>query len=317
MSIQYVPLGQAGLKVSTLTLGCYNFGWRTPAEDSARIIDKALEQGINLLDTADYYSDGQSEEIVGRAVKGRRSKVVVATKIHFPVGEGPNDRGNSRQHIMNQVEISLRRLQTDYIDLLQMHRPDPQTPLEETLRALDDLVRLGKVRYFGLSEFPAWQITEALWISDRLRLNRVVSNQPWYCMIRRELEQEVIPAAQHFGVGILAFGTLAFGLLSGKYREGEPLPEGSRGAAKNWPADSPHFRRDWGRAVKLVALAEEFGLVPTQFAIAWAMAQPGVTSAIIGPRTLEQLADNLAAADLQLEPELLRRVDEISPPRGM
>lgn len=305
MPVRFVSLGRSGLKLSNLCLGCYNFGWRTEGDEAVRLIHQALDSGMNFLDTADYYSGGESEAIVGRAVKGRREQVIIATKVGESVGTGPNDRGASRYRIMRQVEGSLRRLQTDYIDLYWVHRPDPGTPLEETLRAMDDLVRSGKVRYVGLSNFAAWQVMEALWVAERLGLDPVVGLQPWYCMIRREIESDLVPLAQRYGLGIVPYGALAFSLLTGKYKLGEPFPEDTRGSAKGWPQENPVFRRDWERAMQVVQQIRQHGLEPTQAAIAWVMAQPGITSTIIGPRTAAHLDDNLKAADLTLPPDLL------------
>ncbi|HYG56800.1 MAG TPA: aldo/keto reductase, partial [Symbiobacteriaceae bacterium] len=294
MAIAYVKLGWAGVKVSSVCLGCMNFGWRTGEQDAIRMVHQALDAGINFLDTANVYGKGLSETIVGKALKGRRDQVVLATKVHGKMGDGPNDRGNNRFHILQQVDESLRRLQADHIDLYQIHRPDADTPVDETLRTLDDLVKAGKVRYFGLSTFPAWQIVEALWTSDRLGLERIVSEQPPYHLLDRRVEAEVLPLARKFGVAILPWSPLAGGMLTGKYRAGAPMPEDSRGAHR-WKEDEAWYQKRLATVEKLVPLAEEMGVSLTQFALAWVMHQPGVTSPILGPRTTEQLADNLAA----------------------
>lgn len=314
MPRSYKRLGTTGVKVSPIGLGCYNFGWRTEEAEAVRIIHASLEAGINLFDTANYYAGGLSEEIVGKALRGRREQAVVATKVRDAVGDGPNNQGASRYHILQEVDRSLQRLQTDYIDLFQIHRPDPDSPLEETLRTLSLLVRSGKVRYIGLSNFPAWQVAEALWISERLGLEPVISLQPWYCMLHRDPERELMPLARRHGLGVITYGVMAYGLLTGKYRPGEPIPEGSRGAAKQWPVENPLFRKHLERAAALTGLAAEAGIPPAQFAIAWVMAQPGVTAPIIGPRTMEQLAGNLGALDLSLSAELMAQVDQIVPP---
>lgn len=316
MALTYSRLGSAGLKVSNLCLGTLNFGWKTDETDSIRIIHQALDAGITFLDGADYYNEGRSEEIIGKAVKGRREQVVITSKIFWPTGPGPNDRGTSRYHLLQSVERSLRRLQTDYIDLLLLHRPDPETPLEESLRTLHDLVKAGKVRYIGVSEFPAWQITEALWISERLGLERVVVTETLYNLVHRQPEAEIVPMGARYGVGMLTYGALAFGLLTGKYRLGEPFPEGSRGEARNWPKEHPAFRRDWERANRLAALAREAGYEPTAFALGWLLGRPGVTSVILGPRTEGQLTMNLAALHTTFSPDLLQAIDAISPPAG-
>lgn len=313
MPIQYVKLGQAGVRVSNLCLGCMNFGWRTDEAESVRIIHQAMDSGINFLDTANVYAKSLSETIVGKAIAGRRDRVFLATKVHGRMGEGPNDWGNSRYHIMQQVDQSLMRLGTDHIDLYQIHRPHADTPLEETLRTLNDLVRAGKIRYFGISTFPAWQIVESLWTSDRLGLERIVSEQPPYHLLDRRIETEVIPLSQKYAVAILPWSPLAGGLLTGKYRREAPIPEDSRGAAR-WQADSELYQRRLGVVDALRPLADSLDVPLSQFALAWVLAQPGVTSPIIGPRTLDQLKDNLAAADVALPQEVREQIDSIVPP---
>lgn len=309
-------LGRSGLKVPSLCLGTLNFGWKTEPAVSVRMIHRALDAGIHFLDSADYYNEGRSEEIVGQAVKDRRNRVILTSKVFWPTGEGPNDRGTSRYHLLQSVETSLRRLQTDYIDLLLLHRPDPETPVDESLRTLDSLVKAGKVRYVGVSEFPAWQIVEALWVSDRLLLEPVVVTETLYNLVHRRPEKEIVPMGQKHGVGLMCYGALAFGLLTGKYRLGEPFPEESRGASRNWPADHPVFRRDWERSNQLASLAREAGYEPTAFALAWLLGQPGVTSVLLGPRTEEHLDLNLKALEIDLSAELLKAIDQISPPGG-
>lgn len=311
MALQYVQLGRAGLRLSNLCLGCLNFGWRTPESEAVRMIHRALDAGINFFDTANEYAEGRSEMIVGQALKERRDQVVIATKGGIDIGEGPNERGASRQHLMREVDRSLRRLGTDYIDLYQIHRPDPQTPIEESLRTLDDLVRAGKIRYFGISQYPAWQVVEALWASDRLNLERIVSIQSLYSILHREAEVEVLPVCARYGVGFLAYGALSFGLLTGKYRAGEPFPADTRGAARNWPRENPIFRRDFKRALSIVPLAAAEGVTPSQAAIAWSLSRPGITSVLIGPRTMEQLNEHLLALDVRLSEEYFKAVDKV------
>lgn len=321
MSIEVRPLGRTGIQVSTLCLGCMMFGGRTTPADSADIIDRALDAGINFIDTANVYNAGKSEEATGDALKrnGKRQQVVLATKVHGRMGEGPNDMGNSRRHIIAQCEESLRRLKTDYIDLYQIHRPDPHIPIDETLRALDDLVRSGKVRYLGSSTYGAWQLVESLWVSKELGLNRFVCEQPPYNLLDRRIERELIPMAQTYGFGLIPWSPIAGGLLSGKYRRGEAPPEDSRyaGVARN-----PVYQRRWVDGVfdiieALEPIAQEKGCTLAQLAVAWVAQQPGITSAIIGPRTMEQLEDNLGAADVVLTDEDRKRIDEVLPPGRM
>jgi aryl-alcohol dehydrogenase-like predicted oxidoreductase len=321
LSIEVRPLGRTGIQVSTLCLGCMMFGGRTTPADSADIIDRALDAGINLIDTANVYNAGKSEEATGDALKrnGKRQQVVLATKVHGRMGEGPNDMGNSRRHIIAQCEESLRRLKTDYIDLYQIHRPDPHIPIDETLRSLDDLVRSGKVRYLGSSTYGAWQLVESLWVSKELGLNRFVCEQPPYNLLDRRIERELIPMAQTYGFGLIPWSPIAGGLLSGKYRRGEAPPEDSRyaGVARN-----PVYQRRWVDGVfdiieALEPIAQEKGCTLAQMAVAWVAQQPGITSAIIGPRTMEQLEDNLGAADVVLTDEDRKRIDEVLPPGRM
>ncbi len=315
------PLGRTGIQVSNLCLGCMMFGGRTTPADSAAIIDRALDAGINFIDTANVYNAGRSEEATGDALKrnGRRQQVILATKVHGKMGEGPNDMGNSRRHIIAQCEESLRRLKTDYIDLYQIHRPDPHIPIDETLRALDDLVRSGKVRYLGSSTYGAWQLVESLWASKDLGLNRFICEQPPYNLLDRRIERELIPMAQTYGFALIPWSPIAGGLLSGKYRRDEQPPEDSRyaGVARN-----PMQQRRWVEAIfdvveALDPIAKDKGCTLAQLAVAWVAQQPGVTSAIIGPRTMEQLEDNLGASGVILTDDDRRRIDEIVPPGRM
>jgi aryl-alcohol dehydrogenase-like predicted oxidoreductase len=314
--MEYRSLGRTGAQVSALCLGCMNFGWGTEEEDSLRIIHRAMDEGINFLDTANVYARGTSETFTGKALAqdGRRDRVFLATKVHGKMDDvDPNAWGNHRYHIVKSCEDSLRRLQTDHIDLYQIHRPQPAIPIDETLRALDDLIRAGKVRYIGTSTFAAWQLVEALWAAQELGLNRFVCEQPPYNLLDRRIERELLPFCRTYGVGVIPWSPLAGGLLTGKYRRGQERPAGSR-----YEKDPAPFGRDNERAMevieKVVALAEEKGCPPSQFALAWLLAQPGVTSPIIGPRSMEQLEDNLKALEVRVTDEDNTRVNEIIQP---
>jgi len=328
----YRLFGRTGIKVSPLTLGCMMLGRRTELDDSIRIIDRALEAGINVLDTANGYARGRSEEFTGEALKrnGKRSRVFLASKVHFPMSDDdPNNQGVSRRHIIQQAEASLRRLQTDYLDLYQIHRPHPEVAIDETLRALDDLVRSGKVRYVGSTTFAGWQVVEALWASEKHHLNRFVSEQPPYNLLDRRIERELLPVAQTFGLAIIPWSPIGGGLLSGKYQRGQPIPDdaryspanranlGGRPGGRVAPRGSPAGRfveEIYDVIEPLGKLAAEKGVPLSQLALAWVVQQPGVTSPIIGPRTLEQLEDALKALDVTFTPEDLKRIDEIIPP---
>ncbi|MDQ3457917.1 MAG: aldo/keto reductase [Deinococcota bacterium] len=320
--MEYRALGRTGVKVSPLCLGCMTFGAKTSPEDSYAIVDRALEAGINFIDTANVYSRGRSEEVTGEALKrnGQRDKVVLATKVHGVMDDDdPNARGNSRRHIIQQCEASLRRLQTDYIDLYQIHRPQPDIPIDETLQALDDLIRKGYVRYLGTSTFAAWQLTEALAVAKELRLNRFVCEQPPYNLLDRRIERELLPMAQTYGVGIIPWSPLAGGLLSGKYQRNADAPADSRYAdAKDSPIQQ---RRQTDRAFDVIEglqpLVAAKGCTMSQFALAWCVQQPGVTSPIIGPRTMAQLEDNLGALEVAIGDEDRGKIDELIPPGDM
>jgi aryl-alcohol dehydrogenase-like predicted oxidoreductase len=321
-NLQFRSLGRTGVQVSPLTLGCMMFGERTSLEDSCAIIDHALDQGINFLDTADAYSRGGSEKVTGEALKrnGQRARVILATKVHFGMADNdPNARGNSRRHIIEACEASLRRLQTDTIDLYQIHRPESSIPIDETLRALDDLLRAGKVRYIGTSTFAAWQCVESLWVSKEYGLNRFVCEQPPYNLLDRRIERELLPMARTFGYGIIPWSPLAGGLLTGKYSRGNPPPADSRyrDVEKN-----PHLRARYVSELfdvveRLTELAARKECSISALALAWVMAQPGVTSPIIGPRTLEQLEDNLKALDVVISDEDRAAIDAIVPEGSM
>ena len=312
------PLGRTGVKVSSLCLGCMMFGGKTNPQDSYAIIDRGLDAGINFLDTANVYSIGKSEEVTGEALKrnGKRNSTVLATKVHGNMGRGPNESGNSRRHIIEQCEASLRRLQTDWIDLYQIHRPEPGIPIDETLRAMDDLVRSGKVRYIGASTFGAWQLVESFWVSKELGLNRFICEQPPYHILDRRIERELVPMAQTYGMAIIPWSPLAGGMLTGKYHRGEDPPEDSRWASY---ATNPIQRRRMNDRIydaleALEPIVQAKGVSMSQFALAWAAAQPGVTSPIIGPRTMEQLEDNLKAAEVTITDEDRKAVDHIVRP---
>ncbi len=317
--MEYRNLGRTGVKVSPLTLGCMMFGEKTDLEESCRIVDRALDAGINILDTANVYAAGRSEEFTGEALarNGRRDRVVLCTKVHGNMdASDPNAQGTSRRHIIAACEASLRRLRTDYIDLYQLHRPRPEIAIDETLRALDDLVRSGKVRYIGASTFGAWQVVEALWCAKELGLNRFISEQPPYNLLDRRIERELLPMCRTYGIATLPWSPLAGGLLSGKYRANRPIPGDARFAVKD---SNPLYARRWTDASlavieQLVPLAEARAMTLSQFALAWVLQQPGVTSPIVGPRTAAQFEDNLRALDVTLSPEELRRIDEIIPP---
>lgn len=311
--MEYRNLGRSGLKVSAIALGTNAFGARADEATSIAVVHKALDSGINLLDTADIYTAGESERIIGKALKGRRSQAVLATKGNGRMGQGPNDAGNSRQHLIDAVDASLKRLETDYIDLYQLHNWDGQTPLEETLETLNDLVRWGKIRYIGCSNFAAWQIVKALGISERRGWARFVSNQPEYSPANRQIERELIPAGISEGVGQIVYFPLAGGLFTGKYKRDEAPPEGSRAITQGerfvnrWMND-----RNFTLVEQMTAIANEAGIPLPHLAIAWCMAKPGVSAAIVGASKVEQVADNVGAANVKLSPEIIEKVDEVS-----
>jgi aryl-alcohol dehydrogenase-like predicted oxidoreductase len=320
--MEYRQLGRSGLRVSALSLGTMTLGDRGPdapvgmtdATGAARQIDLCLDAGVNVIDTADIYSDGVSEEILGRVLRGRRNRILLATKARFTMGVGPNDAGLSRHHLMEACEASLHRLQTDHIDLYQVHQWDGQTPLEETLDALDTLVRSGKVRYVGCSNYSAWQVMKALCVSERRGMQRFVSQQIHYTLQAREAEYELVPLALDQGLGILVWSPLAGGLLSGKYRRDREAPAGSRHLS-DWDEPPVYDSERLHDIVDvLVETGEAHGVSAAQVAIAWLLGRPGVSSVVIGARTDEQLADNLAAAELELSAEERSRLDEVSAP---
>jgi aryl-alcohol dehydrogenase-like predicted oxidoreductase len=320
--MEYRQLGRSGLKVSVLTMGTMTFGGggkfaavgATTVDGARRQIDLCLEAGVNVIDTADAYSDGVAEEIVGEVLQGRREQVLLATKVRFPMGAGPNDAGLSRHHIVRACEGSLRRLGTDYLDLYQLHEWDGLTPLEETLEALDLLVRSGKVRYVGASNFSAWHLMKALGIAERAGLPRLVSQQIYYSLHGREAEYELVPLSVDQGLGILVWSPLAGGLLSGKYRRGVQAPEGSR-HLQDWN-EPPVYDQEalYDTIDVLVKVAEDRGVSAAQVALAYTLRKPGVTSIVVGARTTEQLQDNLGAADLVLDDSEYDALDAVSRP---
>ena len=321
--MQYRQLGRSGLRVSQMTLGTMGIGGGGKFADvgtgdldlAKRQIEIAREAGVNLIDTADVYSDGRSEELIGEALVGQRDEVLLATKARFPMGQGPNDAGLSRHHLIRACENSLRRLRTDYIDLYQVHEWDGQTPLEETLSALEHLLSTGKVRYVGCSNFAGWQVMKALGIADAHGLPRFVSQQVYLSLQERSAEYEIVPSALDQGLGLLIWSPLAGGWLSGKYRRGAEAPEGSRHATE-W-SEPPVYDQDklWDTIDVLVEIADGHGVSAAQVALAWLMQRPGVTTVIVGARNEEQLSDNLAAADLALSAQEVTRLEEISRPR--
>ena len=318
-SLRYRVLGGTGIEVSVQCLGTMMFGaiGNRDHDDCARIVDVALANGINFVDTADMYSDGESEEIVGKALRGRRDQVVLATKVHFQMGAGRNRSGNSRRWIIEACEASLQRLQTDWIDLYQIHRPDPATDIEETLSALTDLVHQGKVRVFGCSTFPASEIVDAYHVADRHGLARFRTEQPPYSLLTRGIEAEVLPVCQRFRMGVLTWSPLAWGFLSGRYRKGQPvdLTTGRPTIdATRFDPENPATATKFDIVEQLVEVASSSDLTLPDLALAFPAAHPVVTSVIIGPRTIEQLESALAAARVTLDDLVLDRIDEIVPP---
>ncbi|GHB75736.1 aldo/keto reductase [Streptomyces cirratus] len=312
-------LGRTGITVSRIALGTMMLGaWgNRDHEDGERLIRTALDAGVNFVDTADMYSAGESEEIVGKALKGRRDEVVLATKVHFPMGGGGNRQGNSRRWIRQAVEGSLRRLDTDRIDLYQVHRPDPSTDIDETLSVLSDLVREGKVLAIGSSDFPAEQIVEARWTAERRGHVPFHTEQPPYSVLMRGAERSVLPTAQKYGVGVLTWSPLASGWLTGKYRRGGPLElnEFRRDLIPHkFDQSLPGNVRKYEVVEELLRLADDAGLSLTHLALAFVLSHPAVDSAVIGPRTTDQLEDLLAAADVELDDAVLDRIDELVPP---
>jgi aryl-alcohol dehydrogenase-like predicted oxidoreductase len=312
----YRTLGRTGVKVSPLALGGANFGRPSTPQDSITIINRALDAGINLIDTSNSYNEGESERIIGQALKenGRRQQTLIATKVHYPTGPGPNDGGNSRLHILRACEDSLRRLQTDYIDLYQLHRPSPDIPIEETLSALTDLVRQGKVRYGGCSTFPAWQIMEAIMMSELKGYVRFVSEQPPYNLLDRRIENERVPLCQKYGLAILPWGPMGMGVLAGRYTDAVTYPADSRAAL----VGGIYAQRVTARGIEVgrqfAQIAQEAGLTPAQLSLLWIKDQPGITAPLVGVRTLVQLEHALPVMEMSLSDELRAACDELVAP---
>ena len=316
--MQYRTLGRTGVKVSSLCLGAMMLGsWGNPDhEESISIIHAALDAGINFVDTADVYSAGESEEIVGKALVGRREDVVLATKFHAPMGQDRNMTGNSRRWIVRECENSLRRLQTDYIDLYQVHRPDPSCDVDETLAALSDLIHQGKIRYAGSSTFPAHEIVEAQWVAERRGRERFVCEQPPYSILVRGIEEDVLPVCQKYGMAVIPWSPLAGGWLSGKYRKGQELPTSGRAARvpQRFDLALPGNQRKLDVVEELADVAADAGLSLIGLAIGFVLSHPAVTSAIIGPRTMEQFKGQIDAGEMRLDDAVLDRIDAIAPP---
>jgi aryl-alcohol dehydrogenase-like predicted oxidoreductase len=323
--MDYVNLGASGLKVSQLCLGTMQFGWTADEPTASEVLDKAFEAGVNFLDTADVYSrwvdgnpGGVAESILGRWMKqtpGRREQIVLATKVRGRMGDGPNDEGLSREHIMHAVEESLRRLQTETIDLYQLHSPDSNTPIEETLSALDDLVHQGKIRYIGCSNFKAWQLMQALWASDRNGWTSFTALQPRYHLLHRiEFEAELQAVCLEYGLGVIPYSPLAGGFLTGKYKRNEPPPADSRGAGSSRFSQYMADETSWILLDAMQQMSGRYGGSVSQVALAWTMCQPGITSPIIGPRSVEQLDDNLGACDVDLSADDLASLTQITSP---
>jgi aryl-alcohol dehydrogenase-like predicted oxidoreductase len=311
--MEYRNLGKSGLQVSIVGLGCNNFGGRLDEAQTKAVIDKCIDEGITMFDTSDIYGGrGKSEEFMGPALKPHRRNVVIATKCAGPMGEGPYWRGTSRKYIIEAVEDSLRRLQTDYIDLFQIHFPDPNTPIDETLHALDDLVRDGKIRYIGNSNFKAWQVVEADWVSRTEHITRFISAQNEHSLLQRGPEAELIPACEKYGIGLLPFFPLASGFLTGKYRPDQPAPEGTRLGAANSPMAARILHEgNFDQLVKLEKFAEDRGHSMIELAFSWLASKPIVGSVIAGATKPEQVEQNAKAADWRLTPEEMTEVDEI------
>jgi aryl-alcohol dehydrogenase-like predicted oxidoreductase len=310
--MEYRRVGRTGLKVSEICLGTMTFGHGTDEAESRKIVDLAFQGGVNFFDTANSYGGGQSEVLLGKALKGRRHQAIVATKFFNPMGKGPNDSGMSRAHLMQAIEDSLRRLQTDYLDLYYIHHVDTQTPLEEMLRGLDDLVRQGRVRYTACSNYEAWRLMEALWISDHHGWARFSCYQPQYSLVVRDIEEELIPLCQHKGLGVVVWSPLAGGFLSGKYRPGQRTLAETR-SGEGWAYPQRYFAPSADQTLQaLLEVAGKTGRTPAQVALRWCLEQPAITSVIIGARTLEQARDNMLAGSFCLEGESLAKLDEVS-----
>lgn len=314
--MEYRSLGRAGVKVSQICLGTMMFGGQTGEEESIRIMHTAIDRGINFFDTADMYAGGQSEVVIGKALRDRRRQVVLATKGRSRMGDGPNDLGASRVHLMRALDDSLKRLGTDHVDIYYVHTPDYSTPIDETLRALDDMVRSGRVHYIACSNFRAWRLCEALWTSDRLNLHAFSCVQPLYNIVNRDIEVELLPLCQARGIGVVSYSPLARGILTGKYRPGEAFPDGSRAARKDPRMLQAELRDDSLIAARQLAdyARHTKGCEPGHLAIAWCLANPILTSVILGPRTMEQFDDNLRALDITVTEADEAFINSLVPP---
>ncbi len=314
--MEYRPLGKTGIKVSSLCLGTANFADPTSEQDSIKIVHRAVEAGINLIDTADSYAAGKSESFIGKALalNKKRDEVILATKVFYPTGPGPNDRDNSRIHIMKACEDSLKRLQTDHIDIYQIHRPSTVVPIEETLGALTDLVRQGKVLHVGCSTHPAWKVMEALMVSEQKGFVKYILEQSPYNLLDRRIENELVPLCKKYGLGILAWAPLAQGVLAGRYTSAKDYPEGSRAALRGGIYSERITDRGIEIGTRFVKLAKDAGMTPSQLAILWVKDQDGITAPLIGPRTLQQLEDLLPVADKNLDDPLREACDKLVPP---
>jgi aryl-alcohol dehydrogenase-like predicted oxidoreductase len=316
VTMEYRTLGRTGVKVSPICLGTANFADPTPEDEAIRIINRALDAGINLIDSGDSYANGESERIIGRALadNGQRQRVILTTKVHYPMGPGPNDRGNSRLHLIKACEDSLRRLRTDYIDLYQIHRPAFDMSVDETLGALTDLVRQGKVRYIGCSTHPAWKVMEALMVSQMNGYARYVSEQPPYNLLDRRIENELVPLCQAHGLGIFPWSPMAMGILAGRYSNDEDYPADSRAVLRGGIYAERVTRRGIEVGTQFVNLAREYGIPPAQLAMLWVKDQPGITAPLAGPRTVEQLEHLLPVMDMELDESIRAACDELVPP---
>ena len=313
--MEYVQLGKSGVRVSRICLGTMMFGGPADEADSLALMERAFDAGVNFVDTANIYVKGESERIVGKGIAKRRDQVVLATKATSKMGDGPNQSGSSRFHLMNELEASLKRLATDYIDIWYLHQPDPRTPLEESLRTIDDAARMGKIRYAACSNFWAWQLAEGLGISDRRGYLPFVCTQPLYNIVNRDIEKEVLPLCARHGVGVVSYSPLARGVLTGKYKPEATFPSDSRGARNDLRMMQTELRESSFRvAQELLPLAKRHGKTLSQFAVAWALANPLISSVILGPRTMAQFEDNLSAQQLKLTPEDEAAVDKLVAP---
>ncbi|MEQ8789861.1 MAG: aldo/keto reductase [Pirellulaceae bacterium] len=313
--MQFTKLGRTGVDVSRICLGTMMFGGQTSQADSIKIIHKSLEQGVNFIDTANIYNQGESEVVVGKALAGKRHDVVLATKGRQAMGQGPNSQGASRLHLMRELDASLKRMGTDFIDLYYVHTPDYDTPIDETLRACDDMVRSGKVHYLACSNFRAWRVCEALWTSDKLGLDRFQCVQPLYNIVNRDVEVELMPLCQEHKLGVVSYSPLARGILTGKYKPGEPFPEGSRAARNDARMQQAELREaSFEVAQQITGHCQKKGVATTQFALAWCLANPILTSVILGPRTMAQYDDNMGCLDVEITAEDEAFIDDLVPP---